>query len=81
MDKAGVARFAAFSSLFSAKIYMPKYSSCATPKSVLHRIIPLPLLAKYVATVPTTSVGRGIELPRKEFSGHRASPNKNSFGK
>lgn len=53
----------------------------ATSKSVLHRIIPLHLLAEYVATVSTTSVGRGIELPQKKFSGHRASPNENSFGK
>ena len=39
------------------------------------------MLAVFVATLPTTNVGRGIRLPRKEFRGHRASPNKDSFGK
>lgn len=39
------------------------------------------MLAVCVATLPTTNVGRGIRLPRKEFRGHRASPNKDSFGK
>lgn len=40
-----------------------------------------PMLAVCVATLPTTNVGRGIRLPRKEFRGHKASPNKDSFGK
>lgn len=37
------------------------------------------MLAVCAATLPTTNVGRGIRLPRKEFRGHRASPN--NFGK
>lgn len=34
-----------------------------------------------MATHPTTNVGRGIRLPRKNFRGIQVKPNQNGFGK
>ena len=40
-----------------------------------------PLLADWMAILPTMNVCWGIRLPRKDCSGQRTSPNENSFGK
>ena len=40
-----------------------------------------PLLADWMAILPTMNVCWGIRLPRKEFSGQRASANPNCFDK